>query len=323
MISIIVPCYNAEKTIENCLNSLLKQQTKKSFEIIVIDDGSGDYTRFIVRKIAKKNKRIRYFWEKNSGPAVARNFGAKKARGEIIVFVDSDCIAEKNWLEEITKPIKENIVGAQGRYRCNQKELIARLIQLEIEKNYEKMEKADFIDFIGSYSAAYLKKVFEEMNGFCTEFPIASGEDTELAFRINEKGYKMVFAPKAIVWHTHPKTIGHYLRIKFYRAAWRIKVYRKHSKKIVKDSYTSQTTKLQISLFFLGCLFFLLGIFIKKLWLLGLFSLIAIIATGIPFAVWCLRKDLKVALIFPFIVFLRTLYFSIGIIGGIIREYFK
>lgn len=225
--SVIIPAYNAEKTLKKCLKAL-KNQSFKDFETIVVDDGSKDSTR----EIAKEFKNVKLLEQANAGPAKARNRGAKVASGEIIIFTDSDCIPERNWLEEMIKPFEDNeISGVQGRYKSSQSSLIARIIQLEIEKSYSKMQKRKFIDFIGTYSAAYKKKVFEKMNGFDTSFPIASGEDTDLSFRISAAGYSMVFNQKAIVSHTHPESLSKYLKIKFSRAFWRTKIYKRHKKK--------------------------------------------------------------------------------------------
>ena len=314
--SVIIPAFNAEKTIGKCLDSLAKQSVK-GFETIVVDDGSKDGTARIVKGFPK----VRLLEQKNSGPAVARNNGAKAAKGGIIIFTDSDCILEKDWLKEMLKPFEDNeIVGVQGKYKCNQKEIIARLIQLEIEKNHEKMARQKSIDFMATYSAAYRKSVFSEMNGFDTSFPIASGEDTDLSFRVSAKGYKMVFNPKAIVLHTHPASLKKYLKIKFFRAFWRTKVYKRHKGKMVKDSYTSQLIKVQVALFFFG--FFLIvfsPIFpIYLSWAAVVF--VVLLLTGIPFAASIFSKDKTVAILSPFIIVLRTAAFGFGLLAGTVRE---
>ena len=160
--SVVVPMYNAEKTIEECLKSLLKQKIKKSYEIIVVDDGSTDNSTERVKKIGRKTKTgmIRLIRQKNAGPSKARNAGAKTANGNIICFTDSDCEPDENWLEEMTKSFEDPAVGAtQGAYKTKQKELMARFVQAEVEERYERMKRAKKIDWVGSYSAAYRKEV--------------------------------------------------------------------------------------------------------------------------------------------------------------------
>jgi len=97
-ISIIIPAYNAEKYIEKCLDSIINQ-TKKELEIIVVNDGSTDNTESIVKNY--KDKRIKYFKNKNQGIGKTRNFGIEKATGKYIMFIDSDDYIEKNECEEL------------------------------------------------------------------------------------------------------------------------------------------------------------------------------------------------------------------------------
>ena len=95
-ISIIVPAYNAEKTIKKCLNSLINQ-TKEELEIIMINDGSTDNTEKIIKEY--KDKRIKYFKNQNQGIGKTRNFGIEKAKGKYILFLDSDDSLEKRACE--------------------------------------------------------------------------------------------------------------------------------------------------------------------------------------------------------------------------------
>lgn len=100
MISVIVPVYNAEENICECLESL-RVQTYQDFEIILIDDGSRDQSAVICSEYAKNDKRIRFVQKRNGGVASARNIGISMARGRYIAFVDSDDIVECDYLEEL------------------------------------------------------------------------------------------------------------------------------------------------------------------------------------------------------------------------------
>ena len=99
-VSIIVPIYNAEKYLKKCIDSLVNQ-TKKEIEIILINDGSTDNTENIIKEY--KDKRIKYFKNENQGIGKTRNFGIKKAKGNYIMFVDSDDYVELNACEELYK----------------------------------------------------------------------------------------------------------------------------------------------------------------------------------------------------------------------------
>lgn len=102
LVSVIIPAYNAEKTITHTLNSVLNQ-TYKNLEIIVVDDGSGDRTTAIVKEIALQEPRIILLEQANSGVAIARNLGIEKSTGEFIAPIDADDI----WFaEKIEKQLK-------------------------------------------------------------------------------------------------------------------------------------------------------------------------------------------------------------------------
>lgn len=105
-ISIIVPVYNVENYIEECLNSLIGQ-TYKNIEIILINDGSTDSSGEICLKYAKEDQRIEYISSKNSGVSQARNTGIDQANGDYIMFVDPDDFIEHDTCEKIIEHIKE------------------------------------------------------------------------------------------------------------------------------------------------------------------------------------------------------------------------
>ena len=95
LLSIIVPAYNCEKSIEKCIDSILKQ-TYNDIEIIIVNDGSTDRTDDICREMAKQENRIKYIFKENGGVSSARNIGLDFANGEFIQFVDSDDYLEKH-----------------------------------------------------------------------------------------------------------------------------------------------------------------------------------------------------------------------------------
>ena len=100
LISIIIPCFNAEKTLEKCLQSVV-QQSYANLEIIIIDDGSTDETSLIYNKFQSNDERILVLKQQNSGVSKARNTGVKAATGDYICFVDSDDWAELNYCSEL------------------------------------------------------------------------------------------------------------------------------------------------------------------------------------------------------------------------------
>ncbi len=310
--TVIVPVYNGEKRIGKCLDSLI-EQSKKPGEIIVVDDGSNDKTVDVIKKF----KKVKLIKQNHKGPAAARNLGAKKARGNILLFTDADCVVDKNWVSEMIKPFKDKeMAGVQGRYKTLQKGLIARSVQLEIEDRYDRMKSRKHIDFIGSYSAGYRKRIFTKFRGFDESFPTASGEDPELSFKLSKAGHKMVFNQDAIVYHEHVDSLKAYLRQKFWRAYWRVLLYRKHPGKIKAESYTPQTLKTQIGLLYLTVLFLMVSLFSLAFAYLSSFSFILLLFSTFGPSSKNFRKDRKVGLLSPVILILRTVVFGAGLVYG-------
>ena len=109
MISFIIPTYNAEKTIENTINSILMQEKSDiEYEIIVVNDGSTDNTDKVMQKF-NENTKVKYFTKENKGVADTRNYGVNKASGEYIIFVDSDDYISKDLLKDIESYIRQGI----------------------------------------------------------------------------------------------------------------------------------------------------------------------------------------------------------------------
>lgn len=116
LISVIVPIYNTEKYLVECVESLRKQ-TYSNIEIILVDDGSTDTSIEICDGFAEKDSRVRVFHKKNEGVAVARNFGIQQSNGQYVVIVDSDDIAVDRMIEVLYTQIKENDADiAVGNY---------------------------------------------------------------------------------------------------------------------------------------------------------------------------------------------------------------
>jgi cellulose synthase/poly-beta-1,6-N-acetylglucosamine synthase-like glycosyltransferase len=281
----------------------------------VVDDGSRDRTAEIAEKAGAKVIR-----QKNSGPAGARNKGAKNAKYGILVFVDSDCIADSNFLREMAGPLNNpEISGVQGRYFTKQKEIIARITQIEIEARYEKMRKMEFIDSLGGYASAFRKADFLSVGGYDESFPKASGEDTDLSFRMHSRGMKFVFNEKAFVWHTHPYTIQKYLRIKYMRGFWRVKVYKKNPGKITDDSYTSKVMKLQVlAMGFAVAL--TIGAVMHHMFLIpAILCWILTVSFGLQFAAYCMKSDIAAGIVSFMLQPLATISIGFGILMGTVK----
>ncbi|MCI5147436.1 MAG: glycosyltransferase, partial [Candidatus Electrothrix sp. AR3] len=265
---------------------------------------------------------IIYHFQKNKGPAVARNRGVSLAQGNLVFFTDADCVPDPDWLEKMALPFsKSKVAAVQGVYRTEQKSLVARFAQIEFAERYAMLEKRDSIDMIATYSAGFRKAVFLAQGGFDTRFPKADNEDTEFSYRMAEQGFMMVFAPQAVIRHLdHPHSVGQYFRLKFGRGFWRMMVYRIFPGKMIKDTYTPQSLKFQIiSLFGMGMSLFLL-LFTPLLGFLSLLcSLLFFLVQSIPFTLAAFRQDRIVGVFALFLLALRGLSIGSGELWGLIR----
>lgn len=118
MISVVIPAYNAAKTIKQCLDSLL-MQTYGDIELIVVDDGSTDDTVTIVSEMILTDPRIKLIKQKNSGPGVARNSGIDAAHGELVTFVDADDTVSDNFIETLCGLYSPDVLPAVSVVRTD------------------------------------------------------------------------------------------------------------------------------------------------------------------------------------------------------------
>lgn len=316
--SVVIPAYNAASAVSACLKALADQSiSRERYEIVVVDDGSQDATR---HKVARLGARL--LNQPHKGPAAARNLGARESRGEIVLFTDADCVPASDWIETMLAPFADDqIAGAKGVYRTHQKEPVARFVQLEYEDKYDLMRKERYIDFIDTYSAAYRKEVFDKNEGFDPAFPRASGEDVDLSYRLSRGGYKLVFAPEAVVYHRHVDTLRGYFLRKFYIGFWRVLMYRKSPEKMIADSHTPQSLKLQLILAALSVALLPILPFLPRLavWGLGA-SLVLFLVSSLPFLVKCFKKDPQVGLVALPLLLVRALALGIGFLAGVMSQ---
>lgn len=314
-VSVIIPTYNGAARISHCLQALQKQAAGRNVEILVVDDGSTDSTAAVVARFPG----VRLIRQTNAGPAAARNHGAREARGEIILFTDDDCVPMPDWLEAMLSPFDDpQVVGAKGIYRTTQKRLAARFVQIEYEDRYRLMAGQPTIDFIDTYSAAFRRDRFLEMDGYDTSFPVACAEDIELSYRMSARGWKMKFVPSAIVYHTHPDSFWRYLKKKYKFAFWRVLAVRKNPGKGVKDSHTPQIMKLQ--LLFAPALLLAAGVdvFQRPTVPLSLVVLTAFLLSTIPFTFRSIQKDPMVGILSPVLLAARSCAQISGVAAGLL-----
>ena len=209
-ICIVVPVRGDSDVFRKCVSSLLDLDYE-NYEIIIVDDSEKG---IIERTSFPQEIEVGNSFTK--GPSYARNLAAKNTDAEFLAFTDSDCIVDKNWLKALMKGFEEypNAAACGGMQRLPQD-------AAEFERKvFLFMKKAGFItDYMrkarkpgiaevnhnASCNVIYRRNIFLKEGGFLEG--LWPGEDVELDYRLKKKGYKIVFNPKAVVYHYKPKDI--------------------------------------------------------------------------------------------------------------------
>lgn len=205
-VSVIIPVFNEEKDISECLKSL-ESQSFKDTEIIVVNDGSTDETLEIVKKFP-----VKYLTQNHLGPGKARNLGAKNATGDILVFVDGDMTFDKDFIKNLTEPIIDGkTIGtfSKEEYVLNKENIWSKCWNLNKDLPFNRMHTKDYPDEQPVFRAI-LKREFLNSGGF---EPIGYIDDYTISKKLNKKA---VFAPGAIFYHKNPQT----LKEVFIQARW-------------------------------------------------------------------------------------------------------
>lgn len=234
LISIIVPCYNMERKIKKCICSI-KKQSYKNFEAILVDDGSKDKTKEIIKKNIENDKRFKYVYKKNGGVSSARNKGIEKAKGKYICFIDSDDYVGKDYLKELYKCLIENDSDVSACYfnRIYDKKSVINKVDNEI----------DLLKFPAPWNKLYKKELFKQNN---IKFPVGKWyEDlcvsSEILFKLNKISivnkplYNYIFSQNSSsIMHTYDDRIYQIYDMveDIEKFAKNNKLYNKHKDKI-------------------------------------------------------------------------------------------
>ncbi len=335
--SVIIPVYNGATVIERCLNALSVQSLPPGdYEILVVDDGSTDETPQVVTQWGATHPAlcVQFVQQANAGPAAARNRGAEAARAPLLLFTDADCAPAPDWIATLLAAFDEMpgelpLVGAKGTYLSQQSALVARFVQAEYEDRYDLATPHGEIDFIDTYSAAYRRDVFLENGGFDETLTDVSVEDQELSFRLAQKGHRMIFVPEARVDHLHAETVLRYWQRKMNIGYWKALLVRWYPERLVQDSHTPQTLKLQMALCcaavgllplaLLGLLWPPLGTLLGVIWPVVGALLLAFLVSALGFLRKLARRSWGLALFGVPMLFVRAAALSGGYLAGQIR----
>jgi glycosyltransferase involved in cell wall biosynthesis len=210
LVSVIVPAFNAERTIGDCLAALLAQDYPRArLEIIAVDNRSTDRTtevmcRYPVRVVAERRVQSSY---------AARNAGLAVARGAVLLFTDADCLPDAGWARTLVAALDdEDAGGAAGRIEAYGPTTLVERFQ--VEKRVLDAANAFTkppLPFAQTANAAYRRTIFERVGLF--DPMLVSGGDLDLAWRMQRAGWGLAYAPGALVRHRHRRTFRGLVRL--------------------------------------------------------------------------------------------------------------
>ena len=259
------------------------------------------------RDVVQRYSGVRLITQANAGPAAAAIAARSEAQGTIILFTDDDCVPMPDWLDAMLEPFEDpEVVGAKGVYRTRQTSLGCSFRADRIRGPLSSDGASPRIDFIDTYSAAFRRDRFLEMTVTTPRFPLACAEDIELSYRMSARGWKMKFAPAAIVYHTHPDTSPRYLKKKYKFAFWRVLAVRKNPSKAVKDSHTPQLMKLQLLFVPALLLAFAFDLTLRPTFPASLLVLTSFLVSTLPFTLRAIKKDAIVGFLSPALLAARA-----------------
>jgi O-antigen biosynthesis protein len=208
-VSVVVATYNGAATLKLCLQSL-ESLNYPDYEVIVVDDGSTDATEQIVG-LFPKTRVFRH--ASNQGLSVARNTGIYAATGEIIAFTDSDCRADQDWLYYLVSDLLTSGYAGIGGHNFLPADdsPVAASVMVSPGGPAHVMLTDRLAEHIPGCNMAFYKWALMEVGGFDPVFRKA-GDDVDICWRLQQKGYRIGFSPAGFVWHYRRNTIQAYLK---------------------------------------------------------------------------------------------------------------
>jgi len=202
-VSVVIPTYNMRDLLRDAVESLFRQSYPVDrYEIIVVDNSSTDGTGELIQSLQQVSPcPLHYYRKQNDGPGASRNLGIAKARGSIIAFTDSDCVADPGWLKNGAAKMADGVGIVQGKTLPNPSQpriTLHRTMNITWEDGLYQ-----------TCNIFYLKEILDRVGGFSPDFcgldmlgtPRWGGEDTDLAWRVKKQGWKSFFADDSVIYH--------------------------------------------------------------------------------------------------------------------------
>lgn len=316
LVSIIVPVYNSEDTIEVCLRTLIKQ-TYPMKEIIVVDDGSTDNTVEVLSKMVREHSRFRMISIGHGGPAKARNTGLKFAKGDVVFFGEGDAIYQRDYLRKAMELFEaDSRIGGvclTGAPWIVKPTFITECIDVENKIQRKLLASGTMQAF---YAWVFRKEAIEVVGGF--DERLFQGEDRDLFLRVKKEGYSIGLIT-GINWrHRRNQTLLDFTKRTYLGSKTRILYLLKH--------YKMLELIRSISLLWFVILALPLVLFFPLLIYVILFSLFLPIIKKLVFVVrfgWDGVNRKRYLFLIPLLSPLRYMISAVGYTHGLLIVFFR
>ncbi|MGK7872892.1 MAG: glycosyltransferase family 2 protein [Xenococcaceae cyanobacterium] len=233
--SVVIPTYNRKQILEKCLRALEHQQQTdgkvSDYEVVLVDDGSADGTLEWLAANSDEFPHVRSLSQKHQGAAAARNLGLEKAKGDTIIFIDSDLVVTENFLQAHADALVEG-EKKMGSDRLFTYGWVINTCNFDNPTS----EPYKITDFSAAYFAtgnvAIARKWLSRAGLFDTRFQLYGWEDLELGVRLKKLGLKLIKCPDAVGYHWHPpfslEQIPNLIEKEIQRGRMGVLFYQKH-----------------------------------------------------------------------------------------------
>ena len=239
-LSVVIPTYNRLPILRQCLQALEAQQLEapiERFEVVLVDDGSTDDTVHWLDSHARSFPHVRLIRQDHGGPAEGRNRGVEHARGDVIVFIDSDLVVTPDFLVSHARALQQHW-QQEGNRLCFTYGAVINTANFE-DPTSEPHKLRDLSwAYFATGNVAIDRGVLEQAGLFDTGFRLYGWEDLELGERLRRLGVKLVRCPEAVGYHWHPALsldqLPDLVRVERERAKMGLVFYRKHPTRRVR-----------------------------------------------------------------------------------------
>lgn len=201
--SVIVPVYNRIGEVRDLCDSLLRQ-TSDDFELILVEDGSTEPCREVADEARSQGLDVRYYYKENEGRSIARNYGIERAKGEWLIFFDSDCVIPPGYFADLAKAVADHPLDCYGgpdaaheSFTTTQKAINYTMTSFlttgGIRGGRVSLEKFT----PRTFNMGFTRAVYDKVGGFREMF----SEDIDMSTRIRKAGFAIGLYPDLAVWH--------------------------------------------------------------------------------------------------------------------------